>query len=116
MEITKSDLIKVWSVYCEDRAFDSESFLYENNSQYLSLSLKINDILSITLFCEKDMEPVLFLSFYDIIRYKSFTLDTIEYEALSMGWEAGRSKAFQSKKNRKIKYGIEEFEKIFNQL
>jgi len=117
MEITKSQLIELWALYCDENAQDPDMFSYYHSEECPSYGIRINDNVSLTIdsiLSKKSYNITLIFS--DVIRYKTFIIDEIEYEGLTTYWEAGSNKAAKIQKDKKISEGLIEFEKLFKQF
>lgn len=115
MEITKSQLIELWALYCDENAQDPDMFSYSYNDKCYTYGIRINDNVSLTIDSVLSKKSIT-LIFSDFIRYKTFIIEEIEYEELTTSWEAGSNKAVKFQKDKKISEGLIELEKLFRQF
>ena len=116
MEITKSQLIEIWELYC-DRAQDPDAFYYYNSDESQSYGLRISDNISLTIdFDLSQNSHNIILMFSDVIRYKSFDITNEEYSTLMDMWERGDNKATIFQKDEKISKGLMELKKLLTQF
>lgn len=116
MEITKSQLLEIWESYC-DKAEDPDMFFYYHSDDSESYGLRINNNISLNIqfYMSQNLYNI-DLIFSDVIRYKSFTINNVEYNTSIDMWEKGGNKATKTQKDKTISEGLVELEKLLIQF
>lgn len=113
-EITKSQLIEMWSLYCKQMAHNPDVFSQYSES-YQLYNLRINDKISLNIsFNDKTYEIA--LVFFDIIRHKVFLIDESEFSNLLLMWEIGYNQSVEFLKNKQISEGLAELQNVMSQI
>lgn len=112
MEITKEQLILLWSEYCEAKMLDPDNFISYGSDSIPCYTIRINDYIGLTIECVLENKYSINLIFSDIVRYKSFEIDQLEFEGLSTAWEAGLFQASKHVKDEMIKKGLYHLERL----
>lgn len=116
MEITKEQLILLWAEHCEEKVSDPDNFISYGSDSIPCYTIRMNDYVSITIERLSENKYYLNLIFSDIIRYKSFEIDQLEFEGLSTSWEAGLFKASKKSKDEIIKRGLYHLERLIPEI
>jgi len=112
MEITKEQLIQIWTYYCEKEAKDPDDFSHygypdgipDENYKYI---IRINNIISLEVeMYTPSKQYKINIFFSDILKYKSYNIENSEFEALLLMWESGKNLALKVSKGIIIENGI----------
>ena len=110
--ITKETLSDLWCKFCENSE-DPEDFNFFGSSEQPGFGIRINNKISLTLEGIHNTKCYsIHLLFSDVIRYKSFSIEEVDYMSFLDYWETGSNKASKILREKLIAEGLEEFTKI----
>lgn len=111
-DITKEVLIKLW---CDStgNADNPEVFNFFGSSEQPGFGIIINDKISLTIDGIHEIKSYsINLIFSDVVRYKSFIIEEIDYMSLLEYWETGSNHASKIAREILIKEGLEDFNNL----
>ncbi len=114
IDITKDSLTDLWCKSCTN-AQDQDVFNSFGSSEMPGFGIRINDKISLTIegvTSAKLYSINLILS--DVIRYKSFNIEEVDYMSFLDYWETGSNHASKIIQEKLIKEGLQAFDELIN--
>ncbi len=112
--ITKETLTELWCKSCQNSE-DPEDFNFFGSSEQPGFGIRINNKISLTIEAIHETKCYsIQLIFSNIVRYKSLSIEEVEYMSFLDYWETSRNKASKIVREKLIADGLEEFSKLIN--